>query len=207
MRCAPGYYLSSFQPCRTGGEKPSHTNIGTKLDLHGVHSLVKFAFDHKSGSQSGSGLKIKNPCAIGQLLPEREPRSLGLSQYLNPVETLQEISDCIVGGRGGGIPGGDARLEIAPRLQAEVILELHLIRSPADAVPRDGRKIRLDGNRGVGTNRNGPGIGRIRLEIQFIAIKETVPVTIQAKTPTHPFRNNCVSQLVADSGQRSQISR
>ena len=23
-------------------------NIGTKLDLHGVHSLVKFAFDHKS---------------------------------------------------------------------------------------------------------------------------------------------------------------
>ena len=24
------------------------TNIGTKLDLHGVHSLVKFAFDHKS---------------------------------------------------------------------------------------------------------------------------------------------------------------
>jgi DNA-binding NarL/FixJ family response regulator len=24
------------------------TNIGAKLDLHGVHSLVKFAFDHKS---------------------------------------------------------------------------------------------------------------------------------------------------------------
>src|SRR6266498_2344851 len=86
--------------------------------------------------------------------PRGRSPSLGLSQYLNPVETLQEISDCIVGGRCCGIPGGDARLEIAPRLQAEVILELHLIGSPADAVPRDGRKIRLDENRGI-TNQSG----------------------------------------------------
>src|SRR6266699_5290442 len=93
---------------------------------------------------------------------------------------------------------GDARLEIAPRLQAEVILELHLIDFPADTVPRDGRKIRLDGNRGVGTNRNGPGIGRIRLEIQFIAVKETVPVTIQRDSPARSFGNNGVGQLIAD---------